>query len=179
MPFTFSHPAIVLPFRYLPKRWISMTGLIVGSMVPDFEYFIRMRVKSFYSHTLPGLFWFDLPLGVLLVFIYNRLIKDNLIDNLPMSLRQRFVSFKGVHQFGHLRYFIVIVLSVFIGAVSHLFWDGFTHSNGYFVQIIPALSNTMQIGGHHFFVFKIIQHASTLTGTIVIVVAAYNLPFRV
>jgi hypothetical protein len=42
MPFTFAHPAIVLPLKHLPKRWYSLTGLIIGSMTPDFEYFIRM-----------------------------------------------------------------------------------------------------------------------------------------
>ena len=54
MPFTFSHPAIVLPLKYLPKKWFSFTGLIIGSMTPDFEYFLRMKVKSDYSHTLNG-----------------------------------------------------------------------------------------------------------------------------
>ncbi|MEB0248571.1 DUF4184 family protein, partial [Mucilaginibacter sp. 5B2] len=61
MPFTISHPAVILPLNYLPKRFISLTALVVGSLTPDFEYFIRMKVQSDYSHTLPGLFWFDLP----------------------------------------------------------------------------------------------------------------------
>ncbi|WP_113654854.1 DUF4184 family protein, partial [Pedobacter namyangjuensis] len=30
MPFTFSHPAIVLPLTYLPKKWFSLTGLVIG-----------------------------------------------------------------------------------------------------------------------------------------------------
>ncbi|HMG06875.1 MAG TPA: DUF4184 family protein, partial [Mucilaginibacter sp.] len=43
---TFAHPAIVLSFKYFPKRWFSKTGLVIGSMAPDFEYFIRLRVKA-------------------------------------------------------------------------------------------------------------------------------------
>ncbi|WP_434297574.1 DUF4184 family protein [Clostridium sporogenes] len=42
MPFTFSHPAIVL---HLEKKWnkyFSFTALILGSMSPDFEYFIYL-----------------------------------------------------------------------------------------------------------------------------------------
>lgn len=27
MPFTFSHPAIVLPLTFLPRQWFSLTGL--------------------------------------------------------------------------------------------------------------------------------------------------------
>ncbi len=51
MPFTFSHPAIILPLKYLPQNWFSLTGLIIGSLTRDFEYFIRMKVRSNYSHT--------------------------------------------------------------------------------------------------------------------------------
>ena len=57
MPFTFSHPAIILPLKKLPKKYISMTGLIVGSIAPDFEYFLRMKSK--YSHTMSGILWYD------------------------------------------------------------------------------------------------------------------------
>src|ERR1700712_1533317 len=90
MPFTLAHPAIVLPLRKLPKHWYSLTGLIIGSITPDFEYFIRMRVQSIYSHTLWGLFWFDIPLGLLLTFGYLSFIRDGLVDNLPPALNRRF-----------------------------------------------------------------------------------------
>jgi hypothetical protein len=55
MPFTFSHPAIILPLAYLPKKWYSMTGLVIGSLVPDFEYFLRMSMAGYHSHTIAGL----------------------------------------------------------------------------------------------------------------------------
>jgi hypothetical protein len=51
MPFTASHPAIILPLIYLPGKWISLTGLVIGSMTPDFEYFERMSVQSDYSYS--------------------------------------------------------------------------------------------------------------------------------
>ena len=57
MPFTFSHPALILPLKYFPNKWFSLTGLVIGSLTPDFEYFLRMRIKSVYSHTLEGIFW--------------------------------------------------------------------------------------------------------------------------
>src|SRR6478609_2941554 len=94
MPFTFSHPAIILPITYLPRKWFSLTGLVVGSLTPDFEYFIRMRVQSDYSHTLSGLFWFDLPLGILLAFIFHNIVRDSLFENLPLILKSRLIRFK-------------------------------------------------------------------------------------
>ena len=177
MPFTFSHPAIVLPFSYLPKRWVSMAGLITGSMVPDFEYFMRMRVKSIYSHTWPGLLWFDLPLGLLIMFVYQKLVKDELIDHLPTVLNQRFTKFKGTYKKAYsFQYWVVVAASILVGAVSHIVWDGFTHPNGYFVLGMPILSNIIRLGGHQLYVYKVIQHASTLIGAIVIVTVVYTLP---
>jgi hypothetical protein len=177
MPFTFSHPAIVLPLRYLPKRWVSLTGLTIGSMVPDFEYFIRMRVESIYSHTWAGLFWFDLPLGLLIFFVYQALIKDKVILHLPMSLNRRLSRFRGVDMQGSfLHYLLIVVLSILIGAASHILWDGFTHPNGYFVRMVPVLSDTVQLGSHQLFVYKVIQHSSSIIGAVVIILAVYALP---
>ncbi|MBS1571115.1 MAG: DUF4184 family protein [Bacteroidetes bacterium] len=177
MPFTFSHPAIVLPLTYLPKRWFSLTGLVIGSMTPDFEYFIRMKVESEYSHTLNGLLWFDMPLGLLLCFIFQNIVRNNLFVNLPTFLQSRFLTFK---QFNWNRHFkenwSVVIISILIGAASHLFWDGFTHSNGYFVQTIPTLTNTVDLLGRQIPILKILQHSSTLIGGLIIAYAIYKLP---
>src|ERR1700748_3056689 len=124
MPFTFSHPAIVLPLSKVSDRWVSITGLIIGSMVPDFEYFIRMKVKSIYSHTWSGLFWLDIPLGLLLVCIYQVLVKDKLIEHLPNALNRRFSKFLGISKSDFSsQYFVVVTISVLIGAASHILWD--------------------------------------------------------
>ncbi|MFN5774209.1 DUF4184 family protein, partial [Flavobacterium sp.] len=94
MPFTFSHPAIVLPLTFLPRQWFSLTGLVIGSLTPDFEYFLRMRIESNYSHTIDGLFWFDLSLGLLLAFLFHNIVRDSLFDNLPIFLKSRFSAFR-------------------------------------------------------------------------------------
>ena len=48
MPFTFSHPAIVLPLTYLPKQWVSLTGLgYFCSHWGEFAYI----VGQFYART--------------------------------------------------------------------------------------------------------------------------------
>ena len=103
MPFTFSHPAIVLPLKFLPKRWFSLTALVIGSLTPDFEYFIRMKVQSDFSHTFLGIFWFYLPLGILLAFIFHNTVRNSLFDNIPMSLKSRLNRF---NEFNWNRYFM-------------------------------------------------------------------------
>ncbi len=177
MPFTFSHPGIVLPLTFLPRKWFSLTGLIIGSLTPDFEYFLRMRIKSLYSHSLDGLFWFDLPMGLLLAFLFHNIIRNELFDNLPTILKSRFVAFR---QFDWNRYFsknwLIVIISVLIGAISHILWDSFTHEHGYFVQAIPTLTNSLDFLGIQVPIFKILQHSSTLIGGFVILFAIYKLP---
>ncbi len=177
MPFTFAHPALVLPLKYLPKTWISMIGLVIGSMTPDFEYFFRMRVRSIYSPTLPGLFWFDLPVGLLLILIYRKILKDKLIDHLPVQLNQRLSKFKGnTENRISPGYIAVIIVSILVGSASHLLWDSFTHPTGYFVTNISALTHTIHIGSRQFYAYKLAQHASTLLGGLAIFCVLYRLP---
>ena len=76
MPVTFAHPAIVLPFYKKPK-FFSMTTLIIGSMSPDFEYFLRMKIKSDMSHTLLGIFYFDLPITLIIALSFTLLFVMN------------------------------------------------------------------------------------------------------
>jgi len=177
MPFTFSHPAIVLPLTFLPRQWVSMTGLVIGSLTPDFEYFLRMRIKSNYSHTIDGLFWFDLPLGLLLAFIFHNLVRDSLFNNLPPFLKSRFSTFKQFDWNRHFkRNWLIVTISILIGAASHIFWDSFTHDHGYFVQTISALQNSVDFLGRQIPILKILQHSSTLLGGLVIAFAIYKLP---
>jgi len=176
MPFTFSHPAIVLPLTYFPKKWFSLTGLIIGSLTPDFEYFLRMRIKSNYSHTLDGLFWFDLPLGLLLTFIFHDIVRNNLFDNLPTFFKSRFSTFRQFDWNEHFKKsWFVIAISILIGAASHILWDSFTHDHGYFVQTIP-LTNPVDLFGRQIPILKILQHSSTIIGGLVIAFAVYKLP---
>jgi hypothetical protein len=177
VPFTFSHPAIILPLTFLPKRWFSLTGLVIGSLAPDFEYFLRMRIQSDFSHTLAGLFWFDLPLGLLLAFVFHNIVRNSLLENLPGFLQSRFSDFR---QFDWNRNFakhwLVISISTLVGAASHIFWDSFTHDHGYFVKTLPVLTNTVKVLGGEVPILKILQHASTLLGAFVIAFAIYKMP---
>jgi len=177
MPFTFSHPAIVFPLALLPKRFFSLTGLIVGSMIPDFEYFMRMKLKSDYSHTFEGVFWFDLPLAILISFIFHKLVKKNLIDNLPLFFKSRFFIFKA---FDCTAYFIenwfVVCVSILIGAFSHLFWDSFTHYDGLFVNKFPLLQSSVNLFNVEVPMLKAAQHTSTFLGTILIFWVILKMP---
>jgi len=175
MPFTFSHPAIVLPLNRLSKNRISLTALIIGSLTPDFEYFIRMRVLSIYSHTWSGMFWFDLPLGLVLLIIYNRLIRNKVIDRLPRYFNQRLSEFKNERPVSLGANLIVVVICLLIGAASHIFWDSFTHPMGYFVKHSHSLSHKIIIKHFSIPVYSILQQLSSIAGALIIIYAINRL----
>ncbi len=181
MPFTFSHPALILPATFLPKKTYSLTGLVIGSMVPDFEYFIRLGSHGQYGHTIPGLFFFDLPVGLLIAFAYHLVVRDQLIDHMPGWLHSRLNSFKTFdwNRYFHLNWYIVIP-SIIFGAITHLFWDSFTHDNGYFVRVIPGMHRQIEIFGFTMVFFRFLQHLSTVVGgTVIFIVLLRMREFRV
>lgn len=177
MPFTFSHPAAVLPLTYLPKRWYSLTALVAGSMTPDFEYFLRMRGYSEYSHTWFGVFWFDLPLGLFLAFIFHEIVRNKLIDNFPVILKERVYEFKSFEWTTHFKkYSFVVISSMLIGIASHLLWDGLTHQRGIFVRHIGSLAELVEIAGGTIPIYHLLQHVSTVIGGIAIIYAFLQWP---
>jgi hypothetical protein len=145
MPFTPLHAALVLPARYLPGNWkrkVSITGLLTGSVAPDFEKFIQMRGGNTYSHTLPGVFGFDLPMSLLLAVVFHLAVKNTLIDYLPTALYTRFSAYKNQPWLGHLQQkYGAVMLSMLIGIFSHLALDSMTHANGALVRRLAVLSN--------------------------------------
>jgi hypothetical protein len=174
MPFTFSHPAIVLPLTKAGLK-LSATGLIVGSMIPDFEYFIRMRDRSKFSHTLTGIFWFDLPLALFICFVYHTVVRNSLFDNLPSFLKDRFAVYK---KFDWIKYFVknwvVVLVSIIIGTISHIVWDGVTHNTMFYVNQAD-LSTMMKIGRINLAGYKFLQLASTVAGGIIVIYSIFAL----
>ena len=176
MPFTFSHPAVVLPFAKAFKRSLSFTALVIGSMTPDFEYFIRMRMSSPFSHTWEGLVWFDIPLGFVLVLVYEFFVKDKLIDRLPTASNRRLSRYRGYRMNYTAGYLIAILISLALGAASHIAWDGFTHPQGMFIHQFPILKHIVRIHDYPLYVFTILQHGSTLLGALFIWICYLFLP---
>ncbi len=132
MPLTFAHPAAVLPARWLPRTWYSWTALIVGSVIPDFEAFIKLGGLKQFSHSWWGMFAFDLPLGLAVVLLFHAVVKDPLVNHLPRYYADRFHEVEPVHWRSQLLQRLpVLLLCLLIGCTTHLLWDRFTHTDTY------------------------------------------------
>lgn len=87
-----------------------------------------MKQNSIYSHTWGGIFWFDLPLGLILVYLFNSVIKKSMIENLPQFLNRRFSGFDtNSRNLNKVKAFVIVVFSLLIGIISHIVWDKLTH----------------------------------------------------
>ena len=88
MPWTLAHPAAVLPLRRWPK-YLPFTGLVVGSMAPDFGYYTGHFDLARDAHSPLGLLALCLPTGLLVVLLLRRLRRP-LIELLPQPHRAAF-----------------------------------------------------------------------------------------
>lgn len=70
MPLTFAHPAAVLPFSRKSK-YIHFPALVLGSMAPDFEYFLRGQPIGAIGHTFSGFLTYNLPLVIFFYLVYH------------------------------------------------------------------------------------------------------------
>jgi len=170
MPFTPAHPAIILPL--IRSRYFSATGLIAGSMSPDFEYFFKMSVSSVHSHTVAGLLYFDLPVTILISLLFHLLVKKNLIYNLPSFIQKKFQALLEMDFIKYLKeHFWIFLISALLGAASHVFWDSFTHNNSFFVRTLPFYKGThIPFEGVRYPLWYALQQISTWIGLTVVLI---------
>jgi hypothetical protein len=167
MPFTLSHPAASVP---LSKKGLCLSALIIGSMVPDFDNLIPDLPDWMSMHHFLGLFISDLPIGFILLFLFHKVLKEAALPLLPEDHRARLAALAGEFKFYPIRRLGWILFSLLVGSMTHLFWDSFTHANGMFVQLIPALAFSIYgTGRHAVAVFGVLQLLSTLIGAALLI----------
>jgi hypothetical protein len=168
MPFTAAHPAAILPLLR-NSRWFSATGLIAGSVAPDFEYFLLLPLFSTSSHSLEGLLLFNVPVAVVVATIFQLLIRKPMVAHLPDWLQQRALAVPELQWMTYLRTrWITFLFSVIVGAATHLLWDSFTHEAGYFAQKWPVLSYKVSTPWKEMMICRFLQHGSTVAGGLAI-----------
>jgi hypothetical protein len=176
MPFTPAHTITVLPF--LRVNFLSATGLVIGSMSPDFEYFLKFSVNGTHGHTWAGLLYFDLPVSFILSVVFHSVVRPNLIQNLPGFLRSRFMQMMS---FDFLQSFrqnpTGFVVAVLFGGATHILWDGFTHGQGFFVNYFSFYDGAyVPFQGVDYPLWYALQHISTMVGLTILCIYIWFLP---
>jgi formate-dependent nitrite reductase membrane component NrfD len=176
MPFTLAHPAMVVLMKR-SKLKLSLTALVAGSMVPDFENFFRMRQDESIGHHGFGILLFNIPIGLLACYLFHDLLKYPFIPNLPAAFRKR--SWNALHFNWNAyaaKHMITVLLCLLAGTSGHLLWDALTHQSGLFVRLIPALRTELPFVHFSLPVFFILQVISSIAGIWILFEAVRKTP---
>ncbi|MGA2338831.1 MAG: DUF4184 family protein [Terracidiphilus sp.] len=124
MAFTLSHAAAALPFR---RTRLEMSAVVTGCFAPDFAYFFFLTPHGLFAHSLRGVFLVDLPLSLVALWLFHAYIKQPLSMLLPKGFRARLKPRENGFSFWPPARLALIVISILIGAGTHILWDSFTH----------------------------------------------------
>jgi hypothetical protein len=156
VPFTFlAHQAFVLPLKWAWPRTFDGTALCVGSMAPDLGYALVGTPLSFPTHTLPAQVLWSVPVTVGLTLVWRHRVTQLLGDWLGVQrLRDLSLACRSWAQ---------TLSSALIGALSHVFVDGFTHRTGWAVPYLPLLREELVPG---VIVAQGLQYAGHIVGSL-------------
>ncbi|QLY32464.1 DUF4184 family protein [Nocardia huaxiensis] len=143
MPFTFAHPAAVLPLR----RTLWFPGLVAGSIAPDAGYYIPLGPGGELTHSALGL-----PVDVLLGAALLAIAWMARAPLLRLIGRTTTLSWPGVWR---------AAAALGVGALTHVAWDSLTHTDGIAVQHWEVLREAV-IGPHR--VYNVIGYISSALG---------------
>jgi hypothetical protein len=169
MPFTFAHPAAVLP---LHGKWREgFLGLVFGSLGPDIPYFLPASLGDSLpkSHDFFGVMLVGAPLALLLLAV-TILGRPVLIAPLWGRLRAAAdrtltAALRSPAAWLH------TIAGIIVGCEIHLLWDSFTHKEGWMVLHLHVLTYDISpIDGYPLKIFRALQYVSSVAGLLLIVI---------
>ncbi|MFD7157008.1 DUF4184 family protein [Kribbella sp. NPDC059898] len=171
MPFTLAHPAAVLP---LVRRPFVASALVAGAVAPDLLYvgavyriatqYINGNFTLTLTHKFTSAFWLDPLLALLLVLVFNLLLKRPLIALAPPALAARLPVARPLRLPSPM-VLLWTAVSAVVGALTHVIWDSFTHGDGYFVRRFPDVFDDIN---------RILQYVSTIGGCLILAIWLYR-----
>ncbi len=177
MPFTISHVAAVLPLTHALSRRRLLSAAIIGSMAPDFGFFLPWRPARFETHGMLALLTFCLPMGLAAFWLFQRVMKRPLVELLPDAAYRRYRPWAEPADIASVAQWLLAACGILAGALTHLVWDAFTHEGARGVRMFPAIDDpVVDIAGHHLVGSRLLQDASSVVGlAVTLAVAAYAL----
>lgn len=160
MPFTFAHPAAVLPLR---AAGVPLTAFVVGSMVPDVPLFVARQGYS-ETHSLSGVVTIDVVVGMAALTLWWVVLRSALVDAAPSVVRERLAPFHRPRGWE----LVLALPALAAGALTHVVWDSFTHPRRWGPRHVAWLRE--EHGG--VLGTQWAQHLSGVVGLVVLALAA-------
>jgi hypothetical protein len=159
VPFTPAHLAAVLPLRRTP---LPFAALACGAVAPDLPYYLvafDQPLRGTHTHSLSGTL-VSVPIALLL-WLAVRVGARPIADLAPESWRARLRTVPTP------RWHWAVLPATWVGALTHVAWDHWTHAYGWPVRRIAALRVETPLGLQ---VHEVLQQLSTLFGLSVLAV---------
>jgi hypothetical protein len=170
MPFTISHAAAALPVHALSRR-LPLAALMVGTMAPDFPYFLYVRPEHFDAHSLSGVLFFCVPAGLAVWLYFVTLLERPTLAFLPDAWRTRIAPTTLTTQT-----LLMAGLAVLLGALTHVAWDFFTHTSRPLMLALPGMHDSyLDFFGPRLPVYFVLQTVSSAFGLAVLAWWALNI----
>jgi uncharacterized protein DUF4184 len=171
MPWTFAHPAAVLPLRRLCPKYLSFVAVVVGSITPDLGYYFgQLRAASF-AHTFSGSLVLCFPSGIVVLALLF-LLRKPILFLLPQPHRHALTAYSNAIDRLTVNRIAVIAYSLVLGAWTHIVWDSFTHGATLASNHLAMLREPLfHVGTRAFLGYQLLQALSTLIGSVALVVA--------
>jgi hypothetical protein len=172
MPFTVSHAAAALPVHALIRR-LPLAALMIGSMSPDFSFFMPFAPLRSSTHSIAGVFTFCLPVSLVIWFVFVRWMEHPTMALLPDEWREKLTPTGPITP----RLVGLVAIGIVLGACTHLLWDSFTHSHTMMTSALPSLRERQPaLGGAP--VYHLLQVASSVFGLALLTLWFLNLRNR-
>jgi hypothetical protein len=156
------------------------SALVAGAVAPDLLYvgaayqfatmYIDGNLTITRTHEFSSAFWLDPLLALLILAVFQLVVKRPLLALAPAALAGRLPSPAARPRSPSLVQVFWVVVSTVIGAFTHVLWDSFTHYDGYFVRQWKFLTADLT---PFWDVNRSLQYLSSVGGVLVIAIWLY------
>ncbi|NEO83015.1 MAG: DUF4184 family protein [Spirulina sp. SIO3F2] len=162
MPFTLSHAGFLMPLHRKLSPHLLLAAA-VGSIIPDFGYFIRRFDLAWVAHSARGGLLVSLPIGLTVYGLCLWLWRD-LAALLPQPHRAFWEALP--HRVANP---LGVIIALLLGAYSHNIVDSFTHPNGWAALHIVLLRQPLFTQfGDEITPHRLLQHLGSLVGMVML-----------
>ncbi len=137
-----SHQAPALSLKIWRPAAFSGLALVLGSVVPDLEYMLRLDNDWVFSHTFAAQVYFTIPMALLLHMLLTGLVLPFAGPLVPTGPPLFLEGLDALRPLRSPREWATAAASASIGGLSHVVLDGITHGNhsGWALAFLPGLA---------------------------------------
>ena len=148
-----------MPIQQKWKDQFSISGLIFGSLAPDYDILFRLTKVRFhiFQYDLKTILFLIFPLTLISAFAFHLFCRNIIIDNLPVVYKtqyKKYVSFNFTDYFK--KHFMQISISIFFAIILHLILDFLCHFlDATHVKILALVITKNDVIGNIAYIFAI------------------------